>query len=81
MSNQLPAPPTLDPLTGLPVIRVVHAVNRVLGTTGRNEFAPAMEETLRAELRVVEIADLEFFRWSDFVYFLETVQPDVGDAP
>lgn len=60
-----------DPLTGLPVIRLIHAVNRVLGTTGNNVYGPAMLEELRDAVPVVEIAGVEFFSWREFVAFLD----------
>lgn len=85
MSAHLPH--DFDPLTGLPVIRVIAAVHRLLSFHGSGAFAPrasgrahqALWKKLTAEVPVRCIGGADFFRWSDFVRFLEaqmTVQAD-----
>ena len=84
--THLPTQHTLDPLTGLPLISVAAAVHRLLrihGMSGvprlHDPHRCAIHEKLAADIPVWRISDVDFFRWSDFVRYLEaqmTVQAD-----
>ena len=68
-----------DPLTGLPVIRLNLAVDRVLGRGVDGKRWGELAEKLRAVVPIVEIVGFEFLLWSGFVDFLQGGTTEIAE--